>query len=156
MVELATQYIVVIVLGSVLLLLVGVFLALLCLVMKRRRALCFRREDRDHEPFILPDKKMEERLGRKGLNKEGTRGLGNKEKPKTKGGAKARSKARPGGSPGLRKPRGDPFAHNYLSNPLVEEEEMNTDWSNPVFDIDKSRSRDAAICIQSWYRMIRY
>ena len=153
MAELATQYIVVLVLGSVLLLLVGVFLALLCLVMKRRRLLCFRREDRDHEPFILPDKKMEERRGKRGLNKEG---LGDKKKPKTKGGAKVRSKARPGGSPGLRKPRGDPFAHNYLSNPLVEEEEMNTDWSNPVFDIEKSRSRDAAMSIQSWYRMIRY
>lgn len=153
---LATEYIVVIVLGSVLLLLLLVFLLLVCLLARRRRILCFRRKDREHKPFVLPDKKLVERYGQKqAQGKAGARGGRGREKPKGKGGGKAKGKLRLGESPDLRKPRGDPFAHNYLENPLIDDEEMNVDWSNPVFDVEKSRSRDAAITIQSWYRMIR-
>lgn len=153
MAALATEYIVVIVLGSVLLLLLLVFLLLVCLLVRRRRMLCFRRKDGEHQPFVLPDKKLVERYGQKRpRGKAGARGGRGREKLKGKGG---KGKLRPGESPDLRKPQGDPFAHNYLENPLIDDEEMNTDWSNPVFDVEKSRSRDAAITIQSWYRMIR-
>lgn len=157
MAALETEYIIVIVLGSVLLLLLLVFLLLVCLLVRRRRMLCFKRKEADQKPFVLPDKKLVERYGQKRPRggKAGVRGGRGGEKQKGKGGGKAKGKLKLGESPDLRKPRGDPFAHNYLENPLVDDDEMDMDWSNPVFDVEKSRSRDAAITIQSWYRMIR-
>lgn len=143
---LETEYIVLIVLVSVLVLLLLVFLTLVCVFLRKRRALCFRDRNDDEKPFVLPDKTLQERHRKK-----------RREAPAMgKGGKKAKSKhLRLGESPALRRPRGDPFAHNYLENPMLDGEEMNVDWSNPVFDAERSRNRDAAICIQSWFRMVR-
>lgn len=140
------EYIVLIVLVSVLVLLLLVFLILVCVFLRKRRALCFRDRSDDEKPFVLPDKTLQERYKKK-----------RKEAPaKGKGGKKAKGKhLRLGESPALRRPRGDPFAHNYLENPMLDGEEMNMDWSNPVFDAERSRNRDAAVCIQSWFRMVR-
>ena len=147
---LATEYIVVIVLGSVLVFLILLFLFLVCVLLRKRRALCFRNRDDEERPFILPDKTLEERYAKK--RKEA-------QAQKKRAGKKAKGKqmkySRLGQSPALRRPSGDPFAHNYLENPMLEAEEMNEDWSNPVFDAERSRNRDAAVCIQSWYRMVR-
>ena len=149
-VNLKTEYIIVIVLGSVLLLLLLVFLCLMCVLMRRRRALCFRKRDSDQQPFILPDKTLEQRYG-----KNHVRGKSSSDKGKKAKGKQLKYSRLGGQSPNLRIPQGDPFAHNYLSNPMVDEDEMNVDWSNPVFDTEKARNRDAAICIQSWFRMVR-
>ena len=150
-VNLNTEYIVAIALGSVLVALLLIFLCLLCVFLRKKRALCFRDEER---PFVLPDKKLEERY------RGGGRGRRRKERSPGKGGAgKAKGKqvrySRLGQSPALRRPRGDPFAHNYLENPMLDDEGMGEDWTNPVFDSDRSRKRDAVISIQSWFRMIR-
>ena len=150
-INLETEYIIVIVLGVVLVLLLLVFLCFICVFLRKRRALCFRDREDEEKPFILPDKTLEERY------KKCRESSGKREKKK--GGKKAKGKqlkySRLGQSPHLRRPRGDPFAHNYLENPMLDTEEMNVDWSNPVFDAERSRNRDAAICIQSWFRMIR-
>lgn len=149
-ISLETEYIIVIVLGSVLVLLLLVFLCLLCVFLRKRRALCFRNRGReDHKPFVLPDKALLERYGRKKPKKASPGKAGNKAK------GKQLKYSRLGQSPALRRPRGDPFAHNYLENPMLDEEGINEDWSNPVFDAERSRNRDAAVCIQSWFRMIR-
>ena len=147
-VNLETEYIIVIVLGSVLVLLLLLFLVLLCVFLRKKRALCFRGRGEGGRPFVLPDKKLEERYGKK--RKRTSPGKGGKA-PK----GKQLKYSRLGQSPALRRPRGDPFAHNYLDNPMLDEEDMNEDWSNPVFDAARSRNRDAAVCIQSWFRMIR-
>ena len=150
-VSLETEYIIVIVLGSVLVLLLLVFLCLLCVFLRKRRALCFRSRRRGDEgkPFVLTDEKLRERY-----EKKRSRGAS-----PVKGGNKAKGKqlkySRLGQSPALRRPSGDPFAHNYLENPMLDGEGINEDWSNPVFDAERSRNRDAAVCIQSWFRMIR-
>lgn len=143
---LETEYIVLIVLVSVLILLLLVFLVLTCVFLRKRRALCFRDRDDEEKPFVLPDKMLLERHGKK-----------RREAPAVgKGGKKAKGRRlRLGESPNLRRPQGDPFAHNYLENPMLDGEEMNVDWSNPVFDAERSRNRDAAVCIQSWFRMVR-
>lgn len=147
-VNLRTEYIIVIVLGSVLVSLLLLFLCLLLVFLKRRRALCFRDRDYGDKPFVLPDKKLEERYGKKRRGGSPAKG------GKAKGKQLKYSRLRP--SPALPRPRGDPFAHNYLENPMLDDEEgMDEDWTNPVFDAARSRNRDAAICIQSWYRMIR-
>ena len=147
MAEVRTEYIIVIVLGSVLVVLLVLFLCLLLIFLKKRRALCFRARGYGDKPFVLPDKTLEERYGKKrrgGSPAKGGKGKGKQLKY---------SRLRP--SPALQRPRGDPFAHNYLENPMLDDEGMDEDWSNPVFDAARSRNRDAAICIQSWYRMIR-
>ena len=42
-----------------------------------------------------------------------------------------------------------------LQNPLVGNDELDGDFSNPLFDLEAARSRDAATTIQSWWRMHR-
>lgn len=146
---LETEYIVVIVLGAVLTLLILLFLFLVCVLLRKRRALCFRNRGDEERPFILPDKTLEERYAKKRREAQAE---------KKRGGKKRKGKqpySRLGQSPDLRRPSGDPFAHNYLDNPMLEAEEMDEDWSNPVFDAERSEKRDATICIQSWYRMVR-
>lgn len=152
MAELAMEYIVVVVLGSVLLLLFVLFLLMGFILLKKKRRLCFRRTDGVPRPFVVPDKTLEERFKKAKAFSKGAPRVGEKAKPgKTK-----KKYSRLAESPDLHEPRGDPFAHNYLENPLVDDEEIvGEDWSNPVFDHEKSKNRDAAICIQSWFRMIR-
>ena len=42
-----------------------------------------------------------------------------------------------------------------LQNPLVGNDEFDGDFSNPLFDVEAARTRDAATTIQSWWRMHR-
>jgi len=42
-----------------------------------------------------------------------------------------------------------------LQNPLVGNDEFDGDFSNPLFDLEAARTRDAATIIQSWWRMHR-
>lgn len=148
---LSTEYIIAIVLGSILVLLLLVFLCLLCVFMRKKRLLCYREDE--ERPFVLPDKKLEERYGRQLQH----RGKSKSPRKAVKKNKKAIKYSKLGQSPALRRPRGDPFAHNYLENPMLDDEDgMGEDWSNPVFDSARSRQRDAAICIQSWFRMIRF
>lgn len=152
-VNLSTEYIIAIALGSVLVALLLVFLCLLCVFFRKKRVFCFRRRGGDEEgrPFVLTDKILEERYGKKKRRRHKSRSSGGK------GGKRKSVKySRIGRSPDLRRPRGDPFAHNYLENPMADDVDgMGEDWSNPVFDAERSQQRDAAICIQSWFRMVR-
>ena len=150
MATLSTEYIIAIALGSVLVSLLLVFLCLLCVFLKKKRALCFRSADGGAKPFVLPDKVLEERYG---WGKAKNRSPGKKKGGAAKG--KQVKYSRLGQSPALRRPNVDPFAHNYLENPMLEEEGLGEDWANPVFDAERSRQRDAVVCIQSWFRMIR-
>ena len=43
-----------------------------------------------------------------------------------------------------------------LENPMLDPDIDNVDFSNPVFDHEKAKLRDAAIAIQAWYRMWRH
>ena len=42
-----------------------------------------------------------------------------------------------------------------VQNPLVGVDELNDDFTNPVFDVEAARYLDAAITIQSWWRMLK-
>ena len=144
-----TEYIIAIALGSLLVTLLLVFMCLLCVFLRKKRALCFRdrRGYEQQRPFVIPDKTLYGKKQRR--RKGGSSGKGAKGKPV--------KYSRIGQqSPNLRQPRGDPFAHNYLEDPMLDEEAMGEDWSNPLFDAEHSQKRDAAIHIQSWFRMIRY
>ena len=52
-------------------------------------------------------------------------------------------------------PKSDPFTNKFLENPLIADDEFDMDWTNPAFDREGAMKYDAAIIIQSWYRMIR-
>lgn len=43
-----------------------------------------------------------------------------------------------------------------LENPMLDPDLDKIDFTNPVFDHEKAKSRDAAVTIQSWYRMWRH
>ena len=42
-----------------------------------------------------------------------------------------------------------------VQNPLVGAEELDDDFTNPIFDVEAARYLDAATTIQSWWRMLR-
>lgn len=42
-----------------------------------------------------------------------------------------------------------------VQNPLVGAEELEEDFTNPVFDAEAARYRDAATTIQCWWRMLK-
>ena len=42
-----------------------------------------------------------------------------------------------------------------VQNPLVGVEELDDDFTNPVFDIEAARYLDAATTIQCWWRMLK-
>ncbi len=140
----AFEYVVVIILASILVILVVVFFLASLIFLKKRRILCFKRDD-SVKPYARTDHQLEVGYG-------GARG----KKPKGKRFSPLRSNEyqRLGGrSPS--DPKHDPFANALLANPMVDEEELNMDWSNPTFDTEKSQQYDAAITLQSWYRMRR-
>ena len=149
---LATEYIIVIVLASILLLLLLIFAVAVCVFAKKRRMLCFKR-DLAAKPFLVTDQQLE--AGYKGKQKQRGKAFsrakpaGNKRK--SKGDKSSNYRYEP-----LRSPRKkDPFADGILDNPLIEEDEFDVDWSNPTFDSERSRRYDAAVIIQTWFRMIR-
>lgn len=52
----------------------------------------------------------------------------------------------------------DPFAEKF-SDPINMAEDFldgeNPDWDNPLFDVQAAKRKDAAITLQTWWRMIR-
>ena len=42
-----------------------------------------------------------------------------------------------------------------VQNPLVGVDELNDDFTNPVFDVEAARYLDAATTIQCWWRMLK-
>ena len=51
----------------------------------------------------------------------------------------------------------DPFVGRF-SNPIQMEDFIdgeNQDWDNPLFDVQAAKRKDAAITIQTWWRMTR-
>lgn len=153
---LATEYIIVIVLASILLLLLLIFAVAVCIFIKKRRMLCFKKADPAAKPFLVTDQQLEAGFKGKRMQKAKPFSPGRKPKPagnkkKSKGDKSSNYRYEP-----LRSPRKkDPFADGFLDNPLIDEEEFNVDWSNPAFDSERSRRYDAAVVIQTWFRMIR-
>lgn len=138
-----------VVLGSIILLLVIALTASACLFLKKRRKLCFREVFEDQKTVLLGDNNEQGKAWR--FNKKSVQHSKLKSKKKRKlRGAKYHSlgKAPP-------RFKTDPFANTTMENPLDDDFELEEDWSNPLFDSEKAALCDAAICIQSWYRMIR-
>ena len=149
MAELDTGIIAAIVLGSLLLLLVFAFLTASVFMMRRKRLLCFKREDIT-KPFLRTNKGLEQRHG--AWKKQNVQPYNKKRK--RKGRSKKTNYQSLGRPPKF--PKRDLFAGKLLENPLVTSDDLDADWSNPAFDMQGAVIRDAATTIQSWYRMIRY
>ena len=147
--ELDTGFIVIIVLGSVLVVLLFVFVLTCLLLLKKKRLLCFRSSGYAR-PFLHSDKELLSGRGRKGV------GAKRRNRNRRSAQGKKKSKIYQSISKGLKFPKRDPFASNYLENPMVDMEELDTDWTNPAFDKLGAQKHDAVVAIQSWYRMIRY
>ena len=148
-----TSYIIVIVLVSiVLILLVTIVVAALVLVY-RRRMWCFKRRldqarllQSDLERYGPVRKKKRykrNRIFERKRQKRNPRKHKNKSKYQSLGKAPRFSKS-------------DPFTNKFLENPLIADDEFDMDWTNPAFDSEGAIMYDAAITIQSWYRMVRY
>ena len=145
-----TSYTVAIVLISiVLILLVTIVVAALILVY-RRRMWCFKRRldqarllQRDLERYGPVRKKKRNRILERKRQKRKLRKYKNKSKYHSLGKAP-------------RFPKSDPFTNKFLENPLIADDEFDMDWTNPAFDTEGAIMYDAAITIQSWYRMVRY
>ena len=148
MATLDTGRIVVIALASVLVFLIVAVFVIALVLMKKRSLLCFKRKT-NVRPILLSDRELEARYGPRKQRRR------NKNRAKSKASRKkSRGQYQSLGRSSMF-PKSDPFANKYLENPLVDDDEFNVDWSNPAFDEEGSRLYDAAVMIQSWYRMIR-
>lgn len=143
----------VIVLVSTLVVLVLVFVLTSVVVVRKKRLLCFRRNEYTR-PFLLTDRDLEKRRGRLGRDSR---------VPYSRRAPKKRRKNRPNQknegyqsfSKALKFPKRDPFAKSFLENPMIDSDELNMDWTNPAFDAARAQKFDAVLTIQSWYRMLR-
>lgn len=153
MVELGSGIIAVIVLGSVLVSLLLLFALTTVLLLRKKRLFCFKRQAYTR-PFLQTDRNYGKHYGHKKKKK------GRLLQEANRKGATTGNKSNPTGyqsfSKALRFPKRDPFANSYLENPMLDMEELDTDWTNPAFDRSRAERFDAVITIQSWYRMIRY
>ena len=145
-------YIVVIVLASVVVFLVATIGVVALALVYRRRLLCFKRE-LDQARLLQSDLERYGPVRKKHKRKQSK--LFDRKNPKRKA---RRNKKRVkyhslGKAP--RFPKSDPFTNKFLENPLIADDEFDMDWSNPAFDREAAMKYDAAITIQSWYRMIR-
>lgn len=146
MAELEAGLIIAISLGSVLVLLLVIFLLTLVVVLKTKRLLCFKR-NAYHRPFLHSDRER-----KRGLKKKTRLPFGIKSGSPIKG---KRSNLYQSIGRAAKFPKRDPFANKYLENPMVSMDDFDMDWSNPAFDEITALKFDAAIAIQSWYRMVR-
>lgn len=146
MASLDTGRIIVIALASVLVVLLITVLVITLVMMKKRNLLCFKKNVHAR-PILLSDRELEARYGPKRKRKKSK----NKAKSRKKEKVKYHSLGRLSSFP-----KSNPFANKPLENPLVDDEEFDMDWTNPAFDVEGGRLYDAAVIIQSWYRMIRY
>lgn len=152
------EFIIVIILGGIVILLILVFLIAMLIFMKKRRMMCFGR-DAAAKPFVVTDKQLE--AGWRGRQRQKSRPFSQARpshaKPKGKRGKRGKVGGRYTplrGSPAA--PKKDPFAKGFLENPMVDDEELDVDWTNPAFDENRARLYDAAVSIQCWYRMVRW
>ena len=140
-------FIAVIVLGSVLALLLFAFAATSVVLLRKKRLLCFRHAGYTR-PFLHSDLDFPRRRGKSRIPLDWRHGKKNKKKKKTQHYQSF--------SKGLKFPKRDIFARNFLENPMVDTDELDADWTNPAFDEAAAYIHDAAVSVQSWYRMIRY
>lgn len=144
MAELEVSLIIVIVLASVLGLLLCIFLCAFLVVLKTKRLLCFKRNVY-RRPFLLSDRELAKRS--KGSNRlQKIRGPVKGKKPTYNYQSIGRA---------VKFPKRDPFANKFLENPMVSVDDLDMDWTNPAFDETRALKFEAAIAIQSWYRMCR-
>ena len=122
----------------------------LCVVyVYHRNMLCFRRRRISKRPHIYSQGDLEKGLQRK-------RRLKGLNRPPSS--SHKRRSSRADGHVHHKKKR-LPFEEDHntiLENPMADPDLERTDFSNPMFDHKKARLRDAAILIQSWYRMWRH
>ena len=149
-VEIDEGIIAVIVLVSVLVLLILLFALTSLVVVRKKRLLCFKR-DEYARPFLLSDRDLERRRG-----KESRLPYGKGPKKKRKSQPNRRKDGYQSISKALRFPKRDIFAQSLLENPMIDMDELDVDWTNPAFDASRAQKYDAVLTIQSWYRMIRY
>ena len=131
------QIISIAILGIVVCLLAVLMLLAICMYMRKRQFLCFKKAKKkqkreDEEILYSYDESNVVPRRRKKINEK----LGEHRK------------------------FSDPFASQF-SDPLQMEfqegKEYDTNlWKNPLFDVRGARMKDAAITIQAWWRMIRY
>ena len=132
---------------------VFVYLLYFYLVKKRRS-----KRDRLRRPLLLHDKQTEKGQGLLASGKAKSSANNNKRRFARKTGAKSKIKDpsiydRPFRDRKLK--QRDPFNPDMLDNPMADDD-FDTDWSNPAFDAGRSQVYDAAVTIQTWYRMIRF
>ena len=154
--ELDDGVVAVIALGSVLVLLLVVFMLVSLVVLRQKQLLCFKRS-RNGRAFLLSDKNLERRRG--GFKRNSELHYARKKRKKTKqprGKRREQTKHYQSLGRAVKFPKRDPFASKYLENPMVDLDELDMDWSNPAFDEDTAQKFEAAVSIQSWYRMTRY
>lgn len=144
----AFEYIIVIILASILVVLLVVFCLASLIFVKKRQILCFKRGSAA-KPYIRADQQLQAGYGLVEEIKPKSRRVSGLKKGKR--GDYQRLEGRPPSAS-----KRDPFANELLQNPLVHEEELTGDWSNPAFDTERSQLYDAAVTLQSWYRMRRY
>ena len=133
--SLTTRLVAPIILSVVIVLLLSVALLGLCLFCRRKELLCFKTKTRGRKPYFdteysyLYDKQEERIRQRKPFLQRGVE-------------KKRGSKANYGK---------DPFTKRFSEIPIDCDLEDFANWQNPLFD----RKQDAAITIQSWWRMTR-
>lgn len=125
------QIVAIVVLGIFFLLVIAVLLLACCLFMRRRELLCFRVKNRNR------GSRSESRI----FEYEGS---------------KPRRRRRLTGQPS--REFKDPFATQFTDPLMMDEEleDLNLASTNPLFDAQGARKKDAAITIQAWWRMTRY
>ena len=127
------QLIAIICLSLVAAFLAVLMLSVMILYLKKRRLLCFNddahRKKRDEEKLL--SKYTSENVSKK---KIGRRRIGQTDIKRFS----------------------DPFAGKF-SDPIHMEDfyDDNQDWDNPLFDVQAAKRKDAAITIQTWWRMAR-
>lgn len=146
---LGITYITVIVLVSVVVILVATIGVVAFALVYRRRLLCFKRR-LDQNRLLQSDLERYGPVRKKHKQKQSK--LFDRKKAKRKA---RRNKKYHSLGKAPRFPKSDPFTNKFLENPLIADDEFDMDWTNPAFDREAAQRYDAAIIIQSWYRMIR-
>jgi hypothetical protein len=136
--EVQWEYIVFPIIGLITIVLVGVLITVILLFLKKRELFCFRKKRR--KPYKRKKRDKNAHESQMDLynrdNSAGTYGLKNRHRFQH---------------------YTDPFAKQF-SDPLQMVQHNNFDlseWDNPLFDTRAAMQRDAAITIQSWWRMAR-
>lgn len=125
--------------------------AVCCFALYRKNMLCFKRRVDHRRPQIFTQEDIEKGLKRKqrlkGLSKQSSKKPNNPNYLQPQRPHKYN-----------RKKSQMPFKEDkeeLLQNPMLDPDLDKVDFSNPMFDHKKALVRDAAVTIQSWYRMWR-